>query len=405
VISFEEARRQVLARVPILGTERVKLLEGLGRVLANEIIASRDIPHEDNSAMDGYGVRHEDVIGASSECPARLKVIGESLAGRPCANRVGPGQAVRIMTGGLIPLGADTVVMSEASLAQGDAVELMEDPGPEANVRKKGQHVQYGKVVLNQGDVIGPSEVGILATLGISEVDVHKRAVVAVLSTGDELVDLDQPLGPDKVYSSNAYSLAAQVLECGASPFSLGTSSDDEREIAAKLSTGHSADAIVTSGGVSVGRHDLVKQALSRLGMEVVFWKVAMKPGKPLLFGMLGGKPVFGLPGNPGAATISFEQFARPALLRMMGHQEVLRPLAEAQLVGESIARSDRIHFLRCRLEVANGVLNARVIPKLNPSIIRTSEAVDGLIVVEAGEGLIEPGEIVTVQILKPPLG
>jgi molybdopterin molybdotransferase len=151
VISFEEARRQVLARVPILGTERVGLLEGLGRVLATEITVSRDVPHEDNSAMDGYAVRHEDVINASSECPARLRVIGESLAGRPYAGRVGPGQAVRIMTGGLTPLGADTVVMTEASSTQGDSVELVEDPGPGANVRVRGQYLQYGEVLLNRG--------------------------------------------------------------------------------------------------------------------------------------------------------------------------------------------------------------------------------------------------------------
>jgi len=401
VISFEEARKQVLGRAPILGTERVKLLEGLGRVLAKEIIASREVPHEDNSAMDGYAVRHEDVIGASIECPARLRVIGESLAGRPYADRVGPGQAVRIMTGGIIPLGADTVVMSEASRAQGDAVELVEDPGPGANVRTKGQYVKGGEVVLRSGEMIGPSEVGILATLGISEVDVHKRPVVAILSTGDELVDLDQPLGPDKVYSSNAYSLAAQVMECGGVPFPLGTASDDEREIASKLSAGLSADVIVTSGGVSVGRHDLVQQTLSNLGMELVFWKVAMKPGKPLLFGVVGGKPVFGLPGNPGAATISFEQFVRPALLRMMGHKELLRPAAEAELAGESLARSDWVRFIRCRLEVANGKLKAWGFPKLRPAMIRTTVAVDGLIVVEPGEGSIELGESVTVQILK----
>jgi molybdopterin molybdotransferase len=389
--------------VPILGTERVRLLDGLGRVLAKEITAPREIPHEDNSAMDGYAVRHEDVIGASIECPARLRVIGESLAGRPYADRVGPRQAVRIMTGGLIPLGADTVVVSEASSTQGHSVELVEDPGPGANVRAKGQFVQHGEVLLKRGDLIGPSEVGILATLGMSEVDIHKRAVVAVLSTGDELVDLDQPLRPDKVYSSNHYSLAAQVMECGGVPMSLGIASDDERELVSKLSAGHSADAIVTSGGVSMGRHDLVKQALSNMGMELIFWKVAMKPGKPFLFGMLGQVPAFGLPGNPGAATISFEQFVRPALLRMMGHQELLRPVAEAALAGESIARSDRIQFIRCRLEVANGVLNASVIPKLKPAMIRTTVAVEGLIVVEPGEGLIEPGEKVTVQILKRP--
>lgn len=401
MISFEEARRQVLARVPILGPERVGLLDGLGRVLATKITVSRDVPHEDNSAMDGYAVRHEDVIGASIERPACLRVIGESLAGRPYENRVGPGQAVRIMTGGLIPLGADTVVMAESSSAQGHSVELVEDPGPGANARIRGQYLQYGEVLLNRGDLIGPSEVGILATLGISEVDVHKRAVVAILSTGDELVDLDEPLEPDKVYSSNHYSLAAQVMECGGIPLSLGLSSDDERELATKLSAGHAADVIITSGGVSIGRHDLVKQALSNLGMELVFWKVAMKPGKPLLFGMLGQEAVFGLPGNPGAATICFDQIVRPALLRMMGHQEIFRPVTEAELVGESIARSDRINFIRCRLEMANGALYAWVIPKLKLAMIRTTTAIDGLIVVEPGEGLIEPGEIVTVQILK----
>lgn len=400
MISIGEAQQQVLEEIPVLGTERIHILEALGRVLAVDAKAKRDVPAGDNSAMDGYGVRHEDLEHASPSEPRTLKVVGEAPAGRPYEGQVGKGEAVRIFTGGLIPEGVDTVVMVEDTERDGETVVCVRDPGKGAHIRPRGEDVRAGETVLHVGDLVRAPEVGMLATLGHAYVHVRQRPLVAILSTGDELVDLDEPFTVGKVVCSNTYSLAAQVMECGAIPLSLGIASDDDGDQRSRISEGLRADMIVTSGGVSVGKYDLVKDTLTQLGMAVKFWKVAMKPGKPLVFGTIGNKPVFGLPGNPTSAMISFEQFVRPALLKMMGHENIFRALIDARLADDVSGPKDRLHLVRCRLYEADGEMMAQTTGTQSSGALRSMVLADGLLVMSPQEGPYTRGAKVKVQIL-----
>lgn len=400
MIEIGEAQQKVLEEIPVLGRERIHILEALGRVLAQEVAATRDVPSADNSAMDGYCCRHEDVAGATPSTPARLKVVGDSPAGRPFAGTIGPAEAVRIMTGGIIPSGGDAVVMVEDTQKDADYVLCLKDAGKGSHIRLKGEDVKAGEVVLSSGDIVRPPEVGMLATLGHAYVHVYQRPVVAILSTGDELVDLDEPFSDGKVVCSNTYSLAAQVMECGAIPLSLGIATDEETDQRARISEGLRADVILTSGGVSVGKYDLVKDTLSQLGMRVKFWKVAMKPGKPLVFGTIGNKPVFGLPGNPTSAMISFEQFVRPALLKMMGHTSLFRPLIEASLADGVNIVSDRPHLVRCKLFERDGVMMAVTTGNQSSGALRSMVLADGLMVLPPQKIPFAAGERVKVQLL-----
>ncbi len=400
MIEIGEAQRKVFEEVPVLGRERILILDALGRVLAQDVQAKRDVPSADNSAMDGYAVRHEDICGATSSDPRALKLVGEAPAGRPYAGTVGPGEAVRILTGGLVPDGADTVVRVEDTRREDDKVLFLADRGKRANIRPKGEDVRAGETVLGNGDVIRPPEVGMLATLGHAYIHVYQRPMVAILSTGDELVDLDEPFTDGKVVCSNTYSLAAQVMECGAIPLSLGIASDDESDQRAKISEGLRADAIVTSGGVSVGKYDLVKDTLSQLGMKVKFWKVAMKPGKPLVFGTIGNKPVFGLPGNPTSAMISFEQFVRPALLKMMGHTSLFRPVIEATLRGDAPSESSRLHLVRCKVFEKDGEMIALSTGTQSSGALRSMVLADGLMILPPSDTPYVEGARIKVQLL-----
>ena len=389
MIDIGEAQRKVLEEIPVLGRERIHILEALGRVLAQDVKATRDVPSADNSAMDGYCCRHDDLKGATATEPVKLRLIGESPAGRPFHGTVGKGEAVRIMTGGVIPAGGDTVIMEEDTDRDGDHVLCQKDPGPAANIRRRGEDVAGGDTVLPAGTIVRPPEVGMLATLGHAYAHVFQKPSVAILSTGDELVDLDEPFGDGKVVCSNTYSLAAQVMECGAMPISLGIATDDGDDQRERISDGLRADVILTSGGVSVGKYDLVKSTLSKLGMQVKFWKVAMKPGKPLVFGTIGNKPVFGLPGNPSAAMISFEQFVRPALLKMMGHQDLFRPVIEVTLAHEVAIRTDRLHLVRCRLYEEDGRMMAEVAGTQSSGALRSMVLANGLMVFAARQSAL----------------
>lgn len=400
MLQIGEAQEKVLEDIPVLGTERVHILEALGRVLAQDIQAKRDVPSGDNSAMDGFACRHEDIDGAHSSAPAKLTLIGESPAGRPFQASVGAGEAVRIFTGGLIPPGADTVVMVEDTTSEGDQVIILADPGKAKHIRLTGEDVREGEVTLHQGDIIRPPEVGMLAALGYAYVHVYQIPLVAILSTGDELVDLDEPYVAGKVVCSNTYSIAAQVAECGAVPLSLGIASDNDSDQRTKISEGLRADAVVTSGGVSVGKYDLVKDTLSQLGMKVKFWKVAMKPGKPLVFGTIGNKPVFGLPGNPTSAMISFEQFVRPALLKMMGHTNLFKPFIEAMLAEDTPLGTGRLHLVRCKLFEKDGQMMAQTAGTQSSGALRSMVLADGLLVLPPGDGPFTAGKRVKVQVL-----
>ena len=400
MLEIGEAQRRVLEEIPVLGVERIHIMEALGRVLAQDVQAVRNVPSSDNSAMDGYSLIHADIAGANSANPKRVKVIGESPAGRPFFGGVSRGESVRIFTGGTIPEGADTVIMIEDTQKDGEDIICLNDPGAGAHIRPEGEDVKGGEVVLHKGDIIRPPEVGMLATLGHAYVYVYQRPIVAILSTGDELVDLDEPFSKGKVVCSNSYSLAAQVAECGAIPLSLGIASDQADDQRSKLSGGMRADVLLTSGGVSVGKYDLVKGTLTELGMEVKFWKVAMKPGKPLVFGSLGGKPVFGLPGNPTSAMISFEQFVRPALLKMMGHVNLYRPLIEATLAEDIRISAGRLHLIRCKLFDRDGQLMAVTTGTQSSGALRSMVLADGLIMLPPDKVPFKAGDKVKIQSL-----
>ncbi|MGD9818204.1 MAG: gephyrin-like molybdotransferase Glp [Desulfomonilaceae bacterium] len=400
MLQIGEAQQRVLEEIPVLGVERIHIMEALGRVLAQDVAAVRNVPSADNSAMDGYGVIHEDLVDANSSNPKRIKVIGESPAGRPFTGSISRGEAVKIFTGGTIPDGVDTVIMLEDTQKDGDYILCLNDPGLGSHIRPEGEDVKLGEKVLHAGDIVRPPEIGMLATLGHAYVYVYQRPIVAILSTGDELVDLDEPFTRGKVVCSNSYSLAAQVAECGAIPLSLGIASDSAGDQRSKLSGGLRADVILTSGGVSVGKYDLVKDTLTELGMQVKFWKVAMKPGKPLVFGSLGGKPVFGLPGNPTSAMISFEQFVRPALLKMMGHVNLFRPLIEATLAEDIKISKGRLHLIRCKLFDKDGELMAVTTGTQSSGALRSMVLADGLIMLPPEKAPFKAGDRVKIQSL-----
>ncbi len=312
MILVEEALNKILSRIQPLGFEKVSLLESLGRVAGEDVHARRDIPPLDNSGMDGYAVKAIDIGKASRDLPARLEVMEDLPAGFISQKTLMQGQAIRIMTGAPIPKGADTVVPVEETQKEGFHVFIFKAIPSGEHIRKAGEDVRRGGRVISKGDVLRPAEIGMLAALGRSSVSVFQRPLVAILCTGEELVDVDEPLEGAKIVSSNSYTLAAQVKECGAIPVQLGIAGDRKEEVVEKLRQGLRADVLISSAGISVGDYDFVKEALKDLGMELVFWRVAMKPGKPMAFGTIHGKPVFGLPGNPVSSMVSFEQFVRP---------------------------------------------------------------------------------------------
>lgn len=400
MITVEEALDQILSHIQPLGFEKVSLLEALGRVIAEDIYADRDIPPLDNSGMDGYAVRSEDLQNASSDHPVRLEVIEDLPAGFLSKKKVQKGQAIRIMTGAPIPKGADTVVPVEDT-EQDDRFVLIHTILPrDENIRKAGEDVKKGERVISKGDLIRPSEVGMLASVRRSFVSVFQRPLVAILCTGEELVDVDGNMDEVKIVSSNSYTLAAQVKDCGAIPIQLGIARDRKQEIEDRLRHGIRADVLIASAGVSVGDYDFVKDALKDLGMEMIFWKVAMKPGKPLAFGKIEGKPVFGLPGNPVSSMVSFEQFVRPSLLKMMGHRQLFRPVIEAVLKEDIQKKPGRRHFIRASVSFERDHYAVRVTGAQGSGILRSMVKANGFIVIPEDCERVRAGESVKVQLL-----
>jgi molybdopterin molybdotransferase len=364
MLSVEEALERVLGAFRPLEPERVPILEALGRTLAEDVYADEDIPSRANSSMDGYAVLSADTAAASRGGPVRLRVVGELAAGYVTEAEVTPGTAIRIMTGAPIPPGADAVVRVEDTGAEGEWVDVFAGAEAGQYVRPAGEDVRQGELVLQRGTPVRPQEIGMLATLGHKEVLVVRRPRVAILATGDEVVEIDAPLTPGKIRNANSYSNAAQVIKWGGIPIMLGIARDRVQELTEKIKAGlaQEVDLFLTSGGVSVGDFDMVKGVLAAEG-EINFWRVRMKPGKPLAFGHLnlpsrrggmeGGRvvPVLGLPGNPVSVMVSFEMFVRPAILKMLGLTKWGRPTVEATLVDEVKHKDNRRHYLRVRLE------------------------------------------------------
>ena len=341
MISIEQAQQTILEHIALLETEKVSVFQGLNRVTPEDHIAPWDIPAADNSAMDGYAFSH------AALNDDRLKVSGFLPAGEVRNFPVPPGETVKIMTGAPIPPGCDTVIPIEDVKEDGEWICLTSPVKVGSHVRKRGEDIQHGNTVIPAGSLLRPQEIGMLSAMGTTSLSVYRRARVAILSTGDELLEPGSAPAPGKIIDSNSYSLAAQVMDAGGDPVLLGIAADTLRATCDKIRAGLSADILVISGGVSVGDRDFVKVAIEELGGSVTFWKVNMKPGKPLAFAMVQGKPVFALPGNPVAAMVSFELFVRPSLLKAMGHRRILRPKVRAFLQEPASNKGKRPHLVR----------------------------------------------------------
>ncbi|MBT3269130.1 molybdopterin molybdotransferase MoeA [Candidatus Poribacteria bacterium] len=394
MLSVDEALARMLATITTATVERAPVLECLGRVLAEDAVATEDNPPFDNSAMDGFAVRASDLTDASEQNPVTLPVIEDIPAGIAPTQVVGAGTVSRIMTGAMLPEGADAVVMVESTRADGDNVALMEAPRLRQHIRPTGESVRAGDVVLEAGTMIQPAEMAMLASLNISAPSVYRRPRVAVISTGDELTPPGEPLEPGKIRDSNRYGLYGQIVEAGAEPVDLGIVSDDAADVENRLRRAvDEADALVTSGGVSVGDYDVVKDVLLKLG-TLDFWRVAMKPGKPQAFGQIQGKPVFALPGNPVSSMVVFELFARPALLKMGGHARLQRQVVRA-LMDEAVANDSRgrVNYMRVTLERRDGRLHARTTGTQGSGVLRSLVLADGLAII-GDEGAPVGGEV-----------
>ncbi|MBS3957096.1 MAG: molybdopterin molybdotransferase MoeA [Clostridiales bacterium] len=401
-MSVEEALKRVLARCRPLEAEQTGLLDALGRVLVTDAYSDIDVAPFDNSAMDGYALRAVDCANASASEPVTLDVISHIAAGEHPTVAVGSRQAARIMTGAPIPPGADAVVMVEhteggdAGRSAGGTVRIMRAPVAGEHIRRRGEECKAGDLVLAAGEVIGPAGVGLLASTGHATVPVYRRPRVAVLSTGDELVEVAEFPGPGKIRNSNSYSIAAQVLSAGGVPLRYPIVRDDPaatREAFQRAA--EESDFIVTSGGVSVGDFDYVKPVLEELG-EMEFCRVAMRPGNPQTLGSIGGVPLFGLPGNPTSAYVGFELFVRPALRYMQGYGALDRPRQTARLAHDVTKKQDRRYYLRARVSVAvDGVREVALSGSQSSALLTAAHKGNCLLVLPEGEESFAAGSVV----------
>ena len=404
-LTVPEAQEAILDATPVLSPETVSTAAAVGRVLAAEVISGRTLPPADCSAMDGYAVRRDDLRGASAEAPVSLPLAYEVAAGGQAPRTLAAGEAARIFTGAPVPPGADTVVRQEDTEATGGDVRFLVEPRMRDHIRDAGEDVAEGDVVLAPGHVVRSAEIGLLASLGRSVVQVHQRPRVAILSGGDELVEPDGDITGGRIVSSNSYTLSVQAAEAGGEPVYLGIARDRPEELERFLRAGMRADCIVTSAGVSVGDHDYVRPVLEKLGCRLHFWGVKMKPGFPLAFGAFEGAGdrgplVFGLPGNPVSASVTFEQFVRPALRKMTGHRACFRATVTARLEGKLDKKPGRLHFVRVHLRREAGELVASSTGNQSSGVMRSLTLAQGLLVFPADATTLRDGEAVRVQVL-----
>ncbi len=391
--SVEAAAKAVAARIERLGTERVPLASAGGRILADHIVAARALPIFDNSAMDGYAAR-------SAELPATLPVVGLVAAGQVMTEAVPPGVAIRILTGAPMPAGLDTVVIQEDAKVDGPNVTLPASPVGD-NVRRAGEDIAPGETAVVAGTRLGAGELGLLAALGLVELSVVKRPRVALITTGDELVDVTTTPLPGQIVDSSAHMLGAMVTACGGEPSYFGIAQDDPISLAAMIASAFDHDAIITTGGVSVGDRDHVRSALAAAGVELELYKVAMKPGKPFSFGMNGQVPVFGLPGNPVSSFTAFELFVRPALLALAGATVRERPRAPVSLVRGYRKQAGRAHYIRATV-VRNGEhLVAHPHAKQGSAMLTSLIGCNALVELAAEEVEVLPNSIVPAILLE----
>ncbi|MFZ2524129.1 MAG: gephyrin-like molybdotransferase Glp, partial [Candidatus Ferrigenium altingense] len=396
-LSVAAAQQCVLESVAAFGAEQVKLEQSLGRVLAEEVRANRDQPPYDISAMDGYALRSADLAGV----PATLEIIEDIKAGDMPTKTLAPGQCARIMTGAPMPQGADAVIRVEDTEALADnRVQINQAVKPGNDIRRLGENMRNGEVVLVPGTAITPGVIGVLATVKRAQVQVYRRPRVAILSTGNELEGLDEPVDPNKIPNSNSYALMAQVQALGIEPVLLGIARDDPDELARYLRRGLEYDVLLVSGGTSVGVHDYVRPTIEALGAQMLFWRVAMKPGHPVAFGKIGEKIIFGLPGNPVSSMVCFEQFVVPALRRMMGHARTHRRTLPARMTHNVKHQPGRTEFIRVLLAQEEGGYAATSTGAQGSGMLLSMARADGLAVLPAESNGLAAGSMVAVQLL-----
>jgi len=400
MISVEDALHKILEEIIPLGQEKVNILDSLGRVIGEDIYATRNIPPKDNSAMDGYAVRWEDTRGASREKPVVLNVIEDIPAGAIPKEDVGRGESSRIMTGAPVPDGANSVVRVEDTAKQGRRVKVFVQAQKGRDIRLAGEDVRDGELVISRGDVIRPAEIGMLASLGRSIIMVYQKPVVAVVATGDELVDIDENPNPWQIVSSNSYSLAAQIIDCGGIPLQIGIAKDTRDDLVSKFKAALRADIIVSSGGVSVGDYDLVKDVMKEVGNKMQFWKVAMRPGRHLAFGSMGGVPMFGLPGNPVSSMVAFEQFIRPSILKMMGHKNLFRRIVKATIREDITKKKGTKQFIRASIEYRKGKITVVSTGDQGSGILKSMVRANGLIILPENSTSAKKGDEVAIQLI-----
>jgi molybdopterin molybdotransferase len=401
MISFHEARNKILEGIKLLPSEKCRLEDLLGRVLAQDVTASFDIPPKDNSAMDGFAVIASDVAGASEQRPVTLQVIEDVPAGRVAAKSLKPGQAIRIMTGAQMPEGADAVVPVELTSKgiQNIEVRILKGVKQGANVRRQGEDVTTGQLLIAKGTRLRPQEVGLIASLGLTEVMVFKQPLVGIISSGNEVAAPGQPLKPGQIYDANRFSIGGQVKEAGALVRDYGIIADDLAKIKETLNqAARECDVIITSGGVSVGDYDLMKQALSELG-QMNFWQVKQKPGKPLAYGHINGKPVVGLPGNPVSSMVVCDQYVRPLLLAMQGAANMFRVQVTAHSNQGIRKQAGRTEFLRAKVKWQDGAYQAVLTGPQGSGILTSMVQAEGLMILpEECEG-VKVGDMVEVEL------
>lgn len=391
LLSVEDAIDKVLSVFSTLESESVPVLDALGRILSEDIYARGDIPPHANTAMDGYAVIAAETTGASPEKPVKLRVIENLSAGYIAKRKITPGTAIRIMTGAPMPEGADAVIMFEETQQKDDIVSLFSSVPVWKNVRFAGEDVKKGELILTPGKRLRPQEIGMLAALGYAKVRVIRRPKVAILATGDELVAIDAPLTPGKIRNANEYSNAAQVIKYGGIPLMLGIAKDDINDLTHKIKTGlaEGADLLLTSGGVSVGDFDVVKEVLAAEG-EMTFWRVRMKPGKPLAFGIISTEvngqkqsvPVLGMPGNPVSAMVSFELFVRSAILKMSGFSEYSISTIDVIMDDPIPSKDERRHYVRVSITECNGEYHAKLTGEQGSGILNSMVTANGLAII-----------------------
>jgi len=411
MISVEEALNKILSFIDVLNTEKKPILDCLGQVIAEDIISNINVPPLDNSAMDGFAVRAEDTHYASDASPILLSVIDQVAAGYLASKKVESKTAIRIMTGAPLPVGANAVVQFEDTdevkrkLSNEDTsvIRIMRQAKKGLNIRLKGEDISKGMMVIPNGTILRPSDIGGLASLGYSKALVIRRPVVAVLVTGDELIDIGQTLTPGKIYNSNAYSIAAQIKRYGGNPKILGIGRDSIASIENKIDEARGCDMLITSGGVSMGDYDVVKDVLSKRG-EIAIWTVHMKPGKPSAFGTItdGNRKMLhlGLPGNPVSSMVTFEQFARPAILKMMGIKNTSKPTIEAVIDNDVKNNDGRRIYARVVVSKAGNVYHVCLTGPQGSGILTSMIKANGLAIIPENTNGVKAGDIVQVQML-----